>query len=311
MIGVRKWFPEPARTLADLFRRRRSRIYALDGVSLEVGENEVLGVVGESGSGKTTLGKTIARLYEPDEGRIEFLGQDITHLDEKSLLPFRKHIQIIFQNPYSSLNPRRRVREIIGDAIRLHYPDREVDIAKELANVGLPPEYGGRYPHQLSGGERQRVAIARALSLNPKLVIADEITSSLDVSTQMQILKLLKDIMSSSRSSFIFISHDLAVVCYVSDRIAVMYSGKIVEEGRVRDVVSKPRHPYTQALIESVPDPYGEWLPRWDFQEKEAVSTTGCRYSYRCPHAMDKCFLKEPRLIEYGGGRVACYLYGE
>lgn len=308
-IGVSKVFTEPARSLRDLFNNDKRRFYALRNVSMEIGEEEVLGIVGESGCGKSTLAKTLVRIYTPDDGKIIFMGKDITRLNNRELLDVRRKMQIIFQNPYSSLNPRRRVRDIIGDPLKLHGLYDESAVSEALRAVGLDETYSYRYPHQLSGGERQRVAIARALALRPSLVIADEITSSLDVSTQMRILELLKRIRREYRLSMIFISHDLAVVNQVSDRIAVMYAGEIVEEGPSNEIIEKPLHPYSQALIESVPDPRKGWRPRVKEIEDNQV-TQGCRFAPRCPYAFGKCYVERPALTLHGNTRkVACFLH--
>ncbi|MDJ0272783.1 MAG: ABC transporter ATP-binding protein [Candidatus Caldarchaeum sp.] len=308
-IGLSKVFSEPARSLRDIFNKEARRFYALRDVSVQIGEEEVLGIVGESGCGKSTLARTVARIYTPDKGRIIFMGKDITHLNNRELFDARRRMQIIFQNPYSSLNPRRRVSDIIGDPLRLHGLYEESAISEALRAVGLDETYAKRYPHQLSGGERQRVAIARALALRPSLMIADEITSSLDVSTQMRILELLKRIKNEYRLSMMFISHDLAVVNYMSDRVAVMYAGEIVEEGPSHEIINNPLHPYTQALIESVPDPRKGWRPRVKEVEGDHVSP-GCRFAPRCPYAFEKCYAMRPTLTQYNNSRkVACFLH--
>jgi oligopeptide/dipeptide ABC transporter ATP-binding protein len=271
-----------------------------------------MGIVGESGSGKTTLAKTIVRLYEPDDGRIEFMGVDITHLNQKQLRPLRKDMQIVFQNPYLSLNPRRKIKDIIGDVIKLHKLDKFVSVDEALEIVGLPKSYLNRYPHQLSGGERQRVALARALILRPKLLILDEVTSSLDVITKRAILSLLEDIRKSWEISMVFISHDLAVVNHISDRVLVMYAGRVVEEGNIKEVINNPLHPYTRALIDSVPDISGNWNPKYVYPEIDSLPVRGCKFSHRCPFAFQKCYISEPTLIQLESNRkVACYLYNE
>jgi oligopeptide transport system ATP-binding protein len=307
VTNLTKKFAEPRRTF---FGRDKSFLKAVDDVSFEVDDKEILGVVGESGSGKTTLAKTVVRLYEPDDGRIEFMDVDITHLNQKQLRPLRKHIQIVFQNPYLSLNPRRKVKDVIEDIIKLHGLDGTVSVDDALQAVGLPKNYGNRYPHQLSGGERQRVAIARALVLKPKLIVADEITSSLDVMTQMGILRLLKNIRESWETSMIFVSHDLAVVNHISDRVLVMYAGKVVEEGITSEIINNPHHPYTQALVDSVPDISGNWSPKYNYEEKDSSSIKGCRFAHRCPFAFEKCYTSEPPLIQLAAQhKVACHLY--
>jgi len=309
VINLTKKFAEPKRTF---LRKDRSFLIALDRVSFEVGENEVMGIVGESGSGKTTLAKTIVRLYEPDDGRIEFMGVDITHLNQKQLRPIRKDMQIVFQNPYLSLNPRRKIKDIIGDVIKLHKLDKFVSVDEALEIVGLPKSYLNRYPHQLSGRERQRVALARALILRPKLLILDEVTSSLDVITKRAILSLLEDIRKSWEISMVFISHDLAVVNHISDRVLVMYAGRVVEEGNIKEVINNPLHPYTRALIDSVPDISGNWNPKYVYPEIDSLPVRGCKFSHRCPFAFQKCYISEPTLIQLESNRkVACYLYNE
>jgi oligopeptide/dipeptide ABC transporter ATP-binding protein len=306
VINLTKKFAEPKRTF---LRKDRSFLIALDRVSFEVGENEVMGIVGESGSGKTTLAKTIVRLYEPDDGRIEFMGVDITHLNQKQLRPIRKDMQIVFQNPYLSLNPRRKIKDIIGDVIKLHKLDKFVSVDEALEIVGLPKSYLNRYPHQLSGGERQRVALARALILRPKLLILDEVTSSLDVITKRAILSLLEDIRKSWEISMVFISHDLAVVNHISDRVLVMYAGRVVEEGNIKEVINNPLHPYTRALIDYVPDISGNWNPKYVYPEIDSLPVRGCKFSHRCPFAFQKCYISEPTLIQLESNRkVACYL---
>jgi oligopeptide/dipeptide ABC transporter ATP-binding protein len=309
--NLTKIFAQPSRMLT-IFRREKDFLKAVDNVTFDIEENEVIGVVGESGSGKTTLVKTIVRLIEPDYGKIEFMGKDITHINQKQLRPLRRHFQIIFQNPFLSLNPRRKIKDIIGDVIKLHKIDN-VTVEQVLEDVGLSKDYIYRYPHQLSGGERQRVAIARALVLRPKLIVADEITSSLDIVTQIGILNLLKEIRKRWVTSMIFVSHDLAVINYISDRVLVMYAGKVVEEGVTREVIDNPRHPYTQALVDSVPDIAGNWNPKYGYDEKDIVSVPpGCKFSHRCPFAFDKCYKSEPNLIQLSTGRkVACHLYEE
>jgi len=309
VINLTKKFAEPKRTF---LRKDRSFLTAVERVSFEIGENEVIGIVGESGSGKTTLAKTIVRLYEPDDGRIEFMGVDITHLNQKQLRPLRKDMQIVFQNPYLSLNPRRKIKDIIGDVIKLHKLDKLVSVDEALEIVGLPKSYLNRYPHQLSGGERQRVALARALILRPKLLILDEVTSSLDVITKRAILNLLKDIRKSWNISMLFVSHDLAVVNHISDRVLVMYAGRVVEEGNIEEVINNPLHPYTRALIDSVPDISGNWNPKYVYPEIDSLPVRGCKFSHRCPFAFQKCYISEPTLIQLESNRkVACYLYNE
>jgi len=284
-------------------------VKAVDGVSLTVDREETYGLVGESGSGKSTLGRTIIKLEEPTSGEIIFSGKDITHLNEKEMKKVRRHMQIVFQNPYSSLNPRKKVKDIILDPLRIHGFEADAEILKELLiEVGLNPEYADRFPHQLSGGERQRVAIARAMAFKPEFVVADEVTSSLDVSVQAQIIKLLKKLQEEFHISYLFISHDLSVVLSISDRIGVMYRGKIVEEGTIDAISESPLHPYTNVLISSIPSLGKKWRPV--ILEEKPHKNAGCRFYSRCPFAREKCSSDEPEPIEYEKNHtVSCYLY--
>jgi oligopeptide/dipeptide ABC transporter ATP-binding protein len=288
---------------------------AVDGVSLAVQRRETLGLVGESGSGKTTLGRTILRLIEPTGGRILLDGQDITRLSPAALRPLRRRMQIVFQNPYASLNPRRTVGGILRQPLALHgVPgDHEARVAELLGRVGLPPDAARRYPHEFSGGQRQRIAIARALALRPDLVVADEITSGLDVTVKLRVLALLRDLQAEFHVAYLFISHDLAVVRQVADRVAVMYLGRIVEEAPTAALFERPLHPYTRALHASVPppDPAIAWRPPTlpgDPPSPVAIPP-GCRFHPRCPIAEARCRAEAPPLRELGPGhRVACHL---
>jgi ABC-type oligopeptide transport system ATPase subunit len=262
-ISLEKHFVE-RRSAGDLFHRRRRLLKAVDGVAIRINKGESVGVVGESGCGKSTLGRTILRLYEPDNGQVIFKGQDISHIKGKELRRFRKEMQLVLQNPYSSLNPRKTVRSILIDAMSYHgIQDAAVRIRDLVALVGFKLEHLDRYPHELSGGERQRVAIARAISIEPDFVVLDEVTSSLDVSVQAQIINLLVDLKEKFELSYLFISHDLAVVKHICDRIAVMYLGRIVEEALVDSFFKKTLHPYSKALVSSIPSPEVEvqWNP--------------------------------------------------
>jgi oligopeptide/dipeptide ABC transporter ATP-binding protein len=288
---------------------------AVDGVSLALGRRETLGVVGESGSGKTTLGRTILRLVEPTAGEIHLGGQEITRLSQRALRPFRRRMQIVFQNPYASLNPRRSVGAIVGQPLVVHeVPGDHARMVDDLLRrVGLPAEASRRYPHEFSGGQRQRIAIARALALRPDLVVADEITSGLDATVKLRVLALLRELQAEFRVAYLFISHDLAVVRQVADRVAVMYLGQIVEEAPTEALFERPLHPYTRALQASVPppDPAAPWRPPilpGDPPSPLAVPS-GCRFHTRCPIAEARCRVEPPALRLLGPGhRVACHL---
>ncbi len=307
------------RGLERLYRRREGALVrAVDGVSFEVSRGETLGVIGESGCGKTTLGRTILRLQEPTLGRVLFEGRDITRLDRGSMTPLRRRMQIVFQDPYASLNPRRTVEETVGLPLDVHrlssrreIRDRVVDI---LGKVGLPAEALRRYPHQFSGGQRQRLAIARALISHPDLVVCDEPVSALDVSVQAQILYLLRELQAELGLTYVFVSHNLALVGYVSTRVAVMYLGDIVEMGAARDLLSAPRHPYSQALLSAVPRLRSR-------ERRQRIRLTGdlpspldpppgCKFHTRCPQAMPRCAEARPVLRPVADNRqVACHLY--
>ena len=297
--------------------RRKEYIKAVDGVSFEVGKGEVLGIVGESGSGKTTISKVIAGIVSPTDGEVLIRSKNIFKLKGEELRSIRMKVQIIFQNPFSSLDPRMKVKDIITEPLRIiGMKDMDYEnIATELIEkVGLSRLHLNRYPHQFSGGQRQRIAIARALSTNPEMIIADEPTSALDVSIQAQILNLMLDLQKELNLSYLFISHDMGVIRYISDRIAVMYAGKIVEMSETKKVLENPLHPYTRNLLRAVPipDPYKA--------RKERIVTgdppdplnppPGCRFHPRCEHRMSICSKKEPLLIEAEENHfVACFLY--
>jgi oligopeptide/dipeptide ABC transporter ATP-binding protein len=309
------------RDLAKHYVARGATIKALDGVSFTLARGEVLGIVGESGCGKSTLGRTVLRLVEPTAGSIVFQGEDITRLDRRAMVSRRRDIQVVFQDPFGSLNPRHRVDEIVGEPLEVHAigdrRSRAARVAELLALVGLPPDAGRRYPHEFSGGQRQRIAIARALALEPKLLIADEPVSALDVSIQSQIINLLAELRQRLGLAMLFISHDLSVIRHVSDRIAVMYLGRIVEIGTAAELFDAPRHPYTQALLSAVPhtDPARrrERVILTGEMPDPANPPGGCAFHTRCRFATERCAAEAPALVERrsvdGAARVtACHL---
>jgi peptide/nickel transport system ATP-binding protein len=308
------------RDLKLYYRTRRGIVRAVDDVSFDLRRGETLAIVGESGSGKTTLGKTCLKLIEPTSGSIIYDGKDITRVSNKDLGWYRREAQIIYQDPFSSLNPFFTVYKTLEEPLIVNKMegDRSELIYKALEDVKLTPveEFIGKYPHMLSGGQRQRVAIARALILKPRFVVADEPVSMLDVSVRIEILYLLKELQDRYGISFLYITHDIATVKYFSDRIGIMYAGRFVESGSIRTVVSDPLHPYTKALIDAIPDPD----PRNRFAERKVIPgeppspiniPPGCRFHPRCPYAMPICREKEPILHEVEKNRyVACWLYG-
>jgi oligopeptide transport system ATP-binding protein len=290
-------------------------VHAVDGVSLDVQSGETLGVVGESGCGKSTLGRLLVRLHEPTSGSIRFDGDDVTSLSRRQLRPYRRQMQMIFQDPYASLNPRKRVGQILEDPFRIHgdlgRTETRQRVRRLLETVGLSPDHVNRYPHEFSGGQRQRIGVARALALNPKLIVADEPVSALDVSIQAQVINLLDDLQNEFDLTYVFIAHDLGVVHHVSDRIAVMYLGVIVEIGPSDDLFLRPVHPYTEALLSAIPAIEGE-----DEVQRERIvlegevpspvdPPAGCRFHPRCRYATDICRTERPPLADHGGGRFA------
>jgi peptide/nickel transport system ATP-binding protein len=291
-------------------------VHAVDNVSLEIMPGETLGLVGESGCGKSTLGRCLARLHDIASGTLKFDGTVISGLSVREMRPWRRQLQMVFQDPYASLNPRRRVRDIVAEPLRIHLDLGEKEVAERVARlldqVGLSPDHAERFPHEFSGGQRQRIGIARAIALEPKLVILDEPVSALDVSVQGQIINLLADLQERLQLTYLFIAHNLSVVRQVSNRIAVMYLGSIVETGPAEDVLARPRHPYTQALISAVPrtdlDPA---LARKRIVLTGDVPTpvnppSGCRFHPRCPIARDRCRTERPQLAG-NGHQVACH----
>jgi oligopeptide/dipeptide ABC transporter ATP-binding protein len=301
------------------WRATSQRLRAVDQVSFDIDRGETLALVGESGCGKTTVGRTLLRLYEPDEGRVLFDGEDLASFSGQRLKAFRRRAQMIFQDPYASLNPRMKVEEVVAEPLRAHgvrsAAERRQRVREALVRVGLPETAGRRFPHAFSGGQRQRIGIARALVLEPELVVADEPVSALDVSIQAQIVNLLKDLQDELGLTLLFIAHDLAVVRQIAVRVAVMYLGAIVELGPRDAVFADPRHPYTQSLLSAVPVPD----PSLERRRERIVLAgdvpspidppSGCRFHTRCPHVMAHCRTIEPILRSTGDGRVvACHL---
>jgi peptide/nickel transport system ATP-binding protein len=313
--ALRKYFP----VRGGILHTVQAQVKAVDGVSFEVQSGEILGIVGESGCGKSTLARLIQRLIEPDAGEIRFAGQNTLSTSAAAFKAFCRQVQMVFQDPYSSLNPRMNIEDAVAFNARVHGDSRTAARTKAweaLHKVGLRPEqFGRRYPHELSGGQRQRVNIARALVLNPTLVILDEPVSSLDKSVQAQVLNLLQTLKHDLGLTYLFISHDLLVIEYLSDRVLVMYLGQIVEMGRTDQVSTAPLHPYTQALFASAPsmnpDARLDHLPLLGDPPNPMHPPSGCRFRTRCPHAMEQCATTSPPLLPVGSRDryVACYLY--
>jgi oligopeptide/dipeptide ABC transporter ATP-binding protein len=315
--GLVKYFP----IRAGLFKRTAGQVHAVDGVDLTLTAGETLGLVGESGCGKTTLARTVIKLVEPTDGRILFNGRDITRFSRRQMRAVRRELQIVFQDPYASLNPRMTVREIVSEPLRIHRlygraeGRRRVD--ELLRTVGLSPEHGNRFPHEFSGGQRQRIGVARSLALNPQLLILDEPVSALDVSIRAQVVNLLETLQREFGLTYLFVAHDLSLVRHVSDRVAVMYLGKVVEVGTRDQIYGTPTHPYTQALLSAVP--IEEPSLRGKRQRivlkgdvpSPANPPSGCRFRTRCWKAQEICAQEEPALIDRGHGHPSACHFAE
>ncbi|WP_424138497.1 ABC transporter ATP-binding protein [Roseomonas chloroacetimidivorans] len=310
---LRKHFP-----VGGMFGRR-GRVAAVDGLSFEIAEGETLGLVGESGCGKSTTGRLILRLIEPNSGSVAFRGQELLRLDARAMVSRRRDLQLIFQDPFSSLNPSMTVQEIIGEPLHVHHVDAGSGIQRRVADllemVGLNPRHMARYPHEFSGGQRQRIGIARALALNPQLIVCDEPVSALDVSVQAQILNLLRRVQREMRIGLLFISHDLMAVRYIAHRVAVMYLGKLVEVAPTPSIFAAPRHPYTRALLDAIPAPEVELRPKLVLDgdlPSPLDPPPGCHFHPRCPFASVRCAAEAPELVEDDTGHaVACHNWRE
>jgi len=310
---VTKYFP----ITAGIFSRHVADVKAVDGISFGIRRGETLGLVGESGSGKTTIGRCILRLLEPTSGSVTFDGEEITALSPRDMRTKRKEMQIIFQDPYASLNPRMTVGDIVAEPLQIHKLARGKDVDAKvndlLRTVGLSPYHANRYPHEFSGGQRQRIGVARALAVSPKFIVADEPVSALDVSIQAQVVNLLQDLQAQFGLTYLFIAHDLSVVRHISDRVAVMYVGKLMELADRTELYERPLHPYTQSLLSAIPipDPTAEARRTRIILEGDIPSPvrppSGCRFHTRCPIAYERCKVEVPEFKNYGGHFVACH----
>jgi oligopeptide transport system ATP-binding protein len=312
--GLKKYFP----IRNGVFGRIQGHVKAVDDLTFTVGRGETFGLVGESGCGKSTTGRTLLRLLEPTEGRVVFDGQDITKLSQEEMRKWRRDMQIVFQDPFASLNPRHNVKRILEEPLLVHgmgnARERNARIRQLMDVVGLTQSYLHRYPHQFSGGQRQRIGIARALALNPKLIVADEPVSALDVSIQSQVINLMQDLQKEFQLTYIFIAHDFSVVKHICDRVAVMYLGRIVELADKEQLYRDPKHPYTQALLSAVPIPDPDVKRDRIILQGDVPSPSnapiGCAFHTRCPKAMDVCRASRPQLTDMGAGHLtACHLY--